>query len=229
MFNNTYACQVEPAVKSDSWSCCHTSTTCAVTHCGATATSSCLKFLCLVQMVKTGAVKDDAQGENILGKISNLRPHPTHLLLANLKAEQEMNLNRPHEVLKTVRPFLSSSERCCWALNKALWAHWVTGNLPEVRLPTWCLSHQHTVYNAAMIMCKVQGVCVDDMCLQLRNKQNSTPCCHHHFLQRQSLCLVFTVYVGKLFITRLVACAMLIALHIKSISKCYFTPEQSMH
>lgn len=138
MFNNTYACQVEPAVKSDSWSCCHTSTTCAVTHCGATATSSCLKFLCLVQMVKTGAVKDDAQGENILGKISNLRPHPTHLLLANLKAEQEMNLNRPHEVLKTVRPFLSSSERCCWALNKALWAHWVTGNLPEVRLPTWC-------------------------------------------------------------------------------------------
>ena len=88
---------------------------------------------CLVQMVKAGAVKDIDEGVKLVAKINKMRPHPTHLLLASLKAEQEMILNRPHDVLNTVQPYLSHNKRCCWALQKALWAHWVTGNLPQVR------------------------------------------------------------------------------------------------
>ena len=97
-------------------------------------TSSCLSLSCVVQLVKAGPVKDIAEGEVLLTKIRNMSPHPTHVLLASLKAEQELLLNRPHEVLNTVQCFLSGTEQCCWALQKAVWAHWVTGNLPQVRL-----------------------------------------------------------------------------------------------
>lgn len=111
-----------------------------------------------MQLVRGGAVKDVEEGELILSRISHLWPHGSHALLANLKAEQERYTKGPKDVLKTLEPFVSTSEQCCWALNKALWAHWILGDVSKVSLKCkfWLPCHKQVSRHACRGAC-LQG------------------------------------------------------------------------
>ena len=85
-------------------------------------------------MVKSGAAIDAGQGKIILNKICELSSQCNPHMLANLKAQQQKRTGTPHDVLATVKPFVSQGDQHCWALNKAVWAHWTLGNVAEVRL-----------------------------------------------------------------------------------------------